>query len=163
MADELSTSRRIVYGVPLGVALRGVGVGTVGLGACVIGAVLLAKFWPSRAIGVALGLLVGLGAVLSLVVLGAGVLRVMGRGARLVIDEDGFLNATGPATGVRRAAWRDVRKVQADGRFVSVDIAGGRRSLIRTGPLDVGTKELALQLRARLNRSHGYRPLSPPE
>lgn len=157
----MNTRERVVYRVPVAVALRGVGFGAVGLGACVVGLAVLLSVDPPRPVTIGTGLLLGLAAVLSLVVLGAGVLRVAGRGMRLVLDEDGFTNATGPGSSVRRAAWKDVRKVQTDGQFVSVDLAGGRRSLIRTGPLDVAPKELARQLRARLNRGHGYRPLNP--
>jgi hypothetical protein len=53
-----------------------------------------------------------------------------------------------------------VRKVQADGPVVSVDLAGNKQSLIRTGGIDADPRELARELRARLNRDRGYRPLS---
>lgn len=162
MADtgSVDTTGRVVYTVPIAVALRGVGIGAVGLGLCVVAVSVMLAMDVSRPIAVAVGLLLALGAALSLVVLIVGALRLFGRGPRLVLDADGFLNATGPGTGVRRAAWRDVRKVQTDGRFVSVDLAGGKRSLIRTASIDVGPKELARQLRARLNRGHGYRPVT---
>jgi hypothetical protein len=159
---DVDSNGRIVYTVPVPVALRGVGVGAVGLGVCVVAATLVSAVDLSRALTVALWLLLGLGAVFALVVLVAGLLRLAGRGVRLVLDEDGFVNATGPGAGVRRAAWKDVRKVQTDGQFVSVDLAGGKRSLIRTSTIDVQPKELARQLRERLNRGHGYRPLTPP-
>lgn len=152
----------MVYGVPVPVALRGVGFGAVGLGACVVAASILLAVKPPRPVMWAACLLLALGALLALIVLGSGIMRLAGRGARLVLDEDGFVNASGPGAGVRRAAWKDVRKVQTDGHFVSVDLAGGKRSLIRTAALDVEPKELAQQLRARLNRGHGYRPLTPP-
>lgn len=152
----------MVYGVPVPVALRGVGFGAVGLGACVVAASILLAVNPPRPVMWAACLLLALGALLALIVLGSGIMRLAGRGARLVLDEDGFVNASGPGAGVRRAAWKDVRKVQTDGHFVSVDLAGGKRSLIRTAALDVEPKELAQQLRARLNRGHGYRPLTPP-
>lgn len=158
----VETSERVVYGVPVPVALRGVGFGALGLGACVLAAVVLLAVDPSRPITVAAGLLLALAAVLSLIVFVAGILRLAGRGARLVLDADGFVNAGGPGSGVRRAKWKDVRKVQTDGRFVSVDLAGGKRSLIRTTSLDVEPKELARQLRTRLNRDRGHRPVTPP-
>jgi hypothetical protein len=69
-----------------------------------------------------------------------------------VLDQDGFLNATGPGAGVRRAAWRDVRRVQSDGPVVSVDLAAGRRSLIRTAAIDVEPRELAREFRRHLAR-----------
>lgn len=151
--------------MPVPVALRGVGYGAIGLGVCAVAAIGLLAVDPPRPVAVAVALLLGLGAALALLVLGSGVLRLFGRGARLVLDEDGFINASGPGSGVRRARWKDVRKVQTDGSFVSVDLAGGKRSLIRTSSLDVDPKELARQLRVRLNRGHGYRSvtLHPPE
>lgn len=163
MADTggVDSTVRTVYTVPIPLALRGVGFGALALGVCVVAATVLLALDLTRPVTVAVGLLLALGAALALVVLMVGVLRLFGRGLRLVLDADGFLNATGPGSGVRRAAWRDVRKVQTDGRFVSVDIAGGKRSLIRTSSLDVEPKELARQLRARLNRGHGYRPVTP--
>lgn len=160
MADDVQTSDRVVYTVPTAVALRGVGLGAVGLGLCVIGGAVLVDRDPGRGALIGVGLMLALAAVMSLIVLLSGVLRLMGRGARLVLDEAGFVNATGPGTGVRKASWKDVRKVQTDGRFVSVDLAGGRRSLIRTNVLDASPRELARQLRARLNRGHGIRPLN---
>lgn len=100
-----------------------------------------------------------LAAVVSLVVLVVGVLRVFGRGTRLVLDDDGFVNATGFGRG-RRVPWRDVRKVQTDGAIVSVDLSGGRQSLIRTASIAVEPRVLARELRGRLNQDRGYRPLS---
>lgn len=160
MAEDVQTGDRVVYTVPTGVALRGIGLGAVGLGLCVIAGVVLIDRDPGRSAVIGVGLILALAAALALIVLLSGVMRLVGRGARLVLDEDGFVNATGPGTGVRRARWRDVRKVQTDGRFVSVDLAGGKRSLIRTNVLDASPRELAQQLRARLNRGHGIRPLT---
>lgn len=159
MADDVQTSDRVVYTIPTAVALRGIGLGAVGLGLCVIGGTVLIDRDPGRAVTIGVGLMLLVAAGMALIVLLSGVMRLMGRGARLILDEDGFINATGPATGVRRVRWRDVRKVQTDGRFVSVDLAGGKRSLIRTNVLDASPRELAQQLRARLNRGHGIRPL----
>lgn len=90
-----------------------------------------------------------------------GALRALGWGARLVLDDDGFLNATGPRAGVRRVPWRDVRKVQADGPIVSVDVAGNKQSLIRTSSLDIEPRALARELRGRLNTDRGYHPIKP--
>ncbi|HEX6196528.1 MAG TPA: hypothetical protein VFZ37_11495 [Jiangellaceae bacterium] len=159
MAEDVETSDRVVYTIPTAVALRGVGLGAVGLGLCVIGGTVLIDRDPGRGTMIGIGLMLIVASALALIVLVSGVLRLMGRGARLILDEDGFTNATGPGTGVRRVRWRDVRKVQTDGRFVSVDLAGSKRSLIRTNVLDVTPRQLAQQLRARLNRGHGIRPL----
>jgi hypothetical protein len=147
-----------VYRVPTGVALRGIGVGTIGLGLCVVGASILGAAEPSRAVVVGVGLVLGLLALLALTVLVLGVLRLVGFGARIELDDEGFLNATGPGAGVRRAVWRDVRRIQADGPVVSVDLSAGRRSIIRTGVLDVETRELAREMRARLVRGDPARP-----
>jgi hypothetical protein len=160
VADDVRTSDRVVYTVPTAVALRGIGLGAVGLGLCVIGAAVLLDRDPGRGTTIGVGLILAMAAGLALIVLLSGVFRLMGRGARLVLDEDGFVNATGPGSGVRKVRWRDVRKVQTDGRFVSVDLAGGKRSLIRTNVLDAAPRELAQQLRAHLNRGHGIRPLN---
>jgi hypothetical protein len=140
----------VVYRVPTGVALRGIGVGTVILGLCVVGVSVLRAVEPPRAIVVGVGIVLGLAVVLSLTMLIVGLLRLLGRGARVVLDEEGFLNATGPGAGVRRGHWRDVRRVQSDGPVISIDLAGGRRSLVRTSMLDVGVRELAHELRRHL-------------
>ena len=141
-----------MYGVPTAVALRGIGVGTVILGLCVIGASILRAAEPPRAVVVGVWIVLGLLGILSLIVLVVGLLRLVGRGARVVLDADGFLNATGPGAGIRRGRWRDVRRVQSDGPIISIELAGGRRSLVRTTTLDVGPRELAQELRRRLNR-----------
>ena len=145
----------VVYRVPTGVALRGIGVGTLILGLCVVGVSVLRALEPVRAVVVGVGLVLGVMALLSVTMLIVGLLRLIGRGARFVLDDDGFLNATGPGGGVRRGVWRDVRRVQSDGPVISIDLAGGRRSLVRTNMLDVGPRELAQELRRHLipNRS----------
>lgn len=147
-----------VFRVPTGVALRGIGIGTIGLGLSVVGVSILGAAEPSRAVVVGVGLVLGLLALLAFTVLVVGVLRLVGVGARVELDDEGFLNATGPGAGVRRAAWRDVRRVQSDGPVVSVDLSEGRRSIIRTGVLDVQTRELAKEMRARLVRRDAARP-----
>jgi hypothetical protein len=145
-------SEAVVYRVPAAIALRGVGVGAVILGLCVVGVTVLRAVQPARAVVVGVGIVLGLLAILSLTMLTVGLLRLIGRGARVVLDDRGFLNATGPGGGVRRAAWRDVRRVQSDGPVISIDLAGGRRSLIRTSMLDAGPRELAQELRRHLTR-----------
>lgn len=150
---------RTVYGPPTQLAIRGVGVGAAGLGLVTIAlTVVLAVDLPGWLQAVLLVLL-ALAAAVSLVILLVGVLRVLGRGTRLVLDDDGFVNATGFGVG-RRVPWRDVRKVQTDGAIVSVDLSGGRQSLIRTASIDVEPRVLARELRGRLNRDRGYQPLS---
>jgi len=153
---------RTVYGPPVGLAVRGVGVGAIGLGLLtIVASLVFAADLPAWLRVVAM-VVCAVAAVLFAVVLVVGVLRVFGRGTRLVLDDDGFVNTTGFRLGVRRGAWRDVRKVQTDGSYVSIDLAGGRQSLIRTTVLDVEPRTLARELRSRLNDDRGYRPLTPP-
>ncbi|MFW6090861.1 MAG: hypothetical protein ACODAF_03245 [Actinomycetota bacterium] len=148
----MESDRRVVYTVPTPVALRGVGVGTVGLGGCIIATSVLLAIEPARPVAVAVGLVLALATALALLVLAVGVLRLVGRGTRLVLYEDGFVNATGPGVGVRRVAWQDVRKVQIDGRVVVVGLAGGKQSQIRTAALEIGPNQLARELRDRLGQ-----------
>jgi hypothetical protein len=150
---------RTVYGPPTQLAVRGVGVGAAGLGLVTVALTVLLAVDPAGWLRGVLLVLLALAAVVSLVVLLVGVLRVFGRGTRLVLDDEGFVNATGFGFG-RRVPWRDVRKVQTDGAVVSVDLSGGRQSLIRTASIDVEPRVLARELRGRLNRDRGYRPLS---
>lgn len=153
---------RTVYGPPVALAVRGIGVGAVGLGVLTIGtSLILAADLPAW-LNVAALTILGVASLLCLVILLVGVLRVFGRGTRLVLDDDGFVNTTGFGLGARRGAWRDVRRVQTDGTFVSIDLAGGRQSLIRTTALGVEPRSLARELRTRLNDDRGYRPLKAP-
>ncbi|TDD72350.1 hypothetical protein E1262_03325 [Jiangella aurantiaca] len=150
---------RTVYGPPTQLAVRGVGVGAAGLGLVTVSVTIVQAADPAGWLRAALLVLLALAALVSLVILLVGVLRVFGRGTRLVLDDDGFVNATGFGVG-RRVPWRDVRKVQTDGAIVSVDLSGGRQSLIRTAAIDVEPRVLARELRGRLNQDRGYRPLS---
>ncbi|PSL05199.1 hypothetical protein CLV30_10464 [Haloactinopolyspora alba] len=154
---------RTVYGPPTAVAVRGVGVGAVGVGVLTIAlSLLLAADLPTW-LTVAAVVLIAVAGLLCAVVLVVGVLRVFGRGTRLVLDDEGFTNTTGYRLGARRGAWRDVRRVQTDGSIVSIDLAGGRQSLVRTSALGVEARPLARELRKRLNDDRGYRPLTPPK
>lgn len=150
---------RTVYRPPTQLAVRGVGIGAAGVGlVTIVFSLILDADLPGWLAGIVGTLLVLVG-LLALLILTVGVLRVFGRGTRLVLHDTGFVNTTGFGLGARRAAWRDVRKVQADGSIVSVDLAGGRQSLIRTSAIDVEPRVLARELRTRLNQDRGYRPL----
>lgn len=149
-----------MYRHPAAIAMRGVGVGATGLGLSVVAVSVVAAIdMPSWMRTTSVVVLAAI-ALVSFIVLTVGALRALGWGPRLVIDDDGFLNATGSRSGVRKVAWRDVRKVQADGPVVSVDLAGSKQSLIRTSALDVEPRELARELRSRLNTDRGLRPIS---
>lgn len=151
---------RTVFRPPIALAVRGVGFGAAALGVAVVGVSLATAFDLPGWLRTTLLAVFAVVAVVALVVLVVGVVRALGWGTRLVLDDSGFVNATGPGAGVRRAAWKDVRKVQADGPVVSVDLAGDRQSLIRTSSLDVDPRALARELRARLNQDRGYTPLN---
>jgi hypothetical protein len=152
-------SDRLVYGTAPATAARGVGVGAVGLGVVVLSALLVAALSPPAWLGVALAVVLGVAAVVLLVVLGTALARLAGRGPRLVVDEEGFDNRTGLRVGVRRATWREVKHLRAEGRTLVVELRDGRQSLIDSRVLDVPPPDLADDLRRRLDRGHGYHPL----
>ncbi len=152
-----------MYRAPAALGVRGFGFGAAGLGLSVIGATLVGAADPDGALGAMSWAGLAVFAAVSLVFFATGLVRVAGLRGRLVLDDDGFVNATGPGAGVRKVAWRDVRKVQTDGSVVSVDVAGSKQSLIRTAALDVDPRELARELRSRLNRHRGYTPLGTAE
>lgn len=154
---------RTVYGTPTALGVRGVGFGAAGLGLITIALSIVVAIDLASWLRITLLVVLGVLAAAALLVLIVGLLRVSGRGTRLVLDDDGFVNSTGFGIGVRRGRWRDVRKVQADGPIVSVDLAGGKQSLIRTTAIDVEPRVLARELRSRLNTDRGYRPLTLPE
>lgn len=151
-----------MYRAPLALGVRGAGVGAIGLGSTVVGTAVTVAGDPNGAVRIMAWTVLAALALGSLTILVTGVLRATGLRTRLVLDDDGFVNATGPGVGLRRVSWRDVRKVQADGTVVSVDVAGDRRSVIRTAMLEVSARELARELRSRLNRNRGYTPLRAP-
>jgi hypothetical protein len=153
----------VAYYPQTGLAVRGIGLGATGLGLTTIATSLVLTIEPAGWLSVALLAPLGLVGLLSVTVLTVGILRAFGRGPRLVLGTDGFINATGYGLGPRRGAWKDVRKVQADGPFVSVDLVGGQQTLIRASVIDVEPKLLAQELRTRLNKDRGYRPLSQPD
>lgn len=154
---------RTVYATHAALGIRGVGFGAVGLGLVTMCLSLVIAADLSGWLSVTLVTVLALVGAIAFLVLIVGILRVSGRGTRLVLDDEGFVNATGFGAGVRRGRWRDVRKVQADGPVVSIDLAGGKQSLIRTTAIDVEPRLLARELRSRLNNDRGYRPLTLPD
>lgn len=99
-----------------------------------------------------------------LVTLGLGgrlLLRLAGRGPRLVLDADGYTNTTGRPP--RRVAWADVRRlaaVTAGGRLLLVaDLADGRTSVVLLRRLGYHAPVVEQAMRERLNAAHGYSPL----
>lgn len=150
--ERLDAVSRTVFRPSPALAGRGVGVGAVALGASVVGITLIAAGGVSGAARLALTVAAIAVGILGLVVFVVGIVRLTGGGTRLVLDDDGFLNATGPGAGVRSGRWADVRKVQTDGSVVSIDLAGGRQSIVRTRALGIDSRELARELRTRLQR-----------
>jgi hypothetical protein len=143
---------RTVFRPSPALAGRGIGVGAIALGIAVAGYTATAATGVSGAARLALIIAAAVVGVLGLVVFGVGIIRLTGGGTRLVLDDDGFVNATGPGAGVRTGRWTDVRKVQTDGSVVSIDLAGGRQSIVRTRALGIDSRELARELRTRLQR-----------
>lgn len=150
--DRLGDVSPTVYRPSPKLASRGIGAGAVALGIAVVGYSLIAWSQISGPLEAVLTVLVALVALLGLVVLVVGVTRLAGGGTRLVLDDEGFRNATGPGAGARSGRWADVRKVQTDGSVVSIDLAGGRQSIIRTRALGINAATLARELRTHLQR-----------
>jgi len=95
--------------------------------------------------------------------LGARVLlRLTGRGPRLVLDADGYTNTTGRAP--RRVSWSEVERlsaVTAGGRMLLVgDLAGDRTSVVLLRRLGANATVVEQAMRDRLNVANGYSPLS---
>lgn len=143
---------RTVYRPSPALAGRGIGVGAIALGVAVVGYSLIDASDAEGAAQVVLTILAVLVALFGALVLVVGIVRLAGGGTRLVLDDDGFRNATGPGAGARSGRWSDVRKVQTDGSVVSIDLAGGRQSIVRTRALGIDSRDLARELRTRLQR-----------
>jgi hypothetical protein len=148
-----------VYATAPASAVRGLGLGFVGLGFVVLISLPLLAAEPPRWVSVVAVIVLGLWTLMMLVVMGTALVRIAGRGPRLVVDAHGFDNRTGMRVGVRRATWPEVKHVRAKGRTLIVELTDGRQSLIDTSLLAVPPADLAADLRTRLNAGHGYRPL----
>lgn len=133
----------------------------------VVTAVLVVLFVLASVSGVgwlrALVLVPGAVAVLVTLALGLRVLvRLAGRGPRLVLDPDGYTNTTGRAP--RRVRWSEVRRlaaVTAGGRLLLVaDLADGRTSVVLLRRLGAASSVVEQAMRDRLNAANGYSPLT---
>lgn len=143
---------RTVYRPSPALAGRGIGVGAITLGVAAIAFTLIVSTSVEGAVKAVLMIAAALLGLYGAVVFVVGIVRLAGGGTRLILDDEGFLNATGPRSGVRSARWADVRKVQTDGSVVSIDLAGARQSIVRTRALGIDSRELARDLRQRLRR-----------
>lgn len=89
-------------------------------------------------------------------------LRAVGRGPRLVLDEDGWTNTTGRAP--RRIAWSQVRRLSAvteGGRMLLVaDLADGRVSTVLLRRLGHPGPVVEQAVRDRLNAASGLTRLT---
>jgi hypothetical protein len=148
-----------VYATAPASAVRGLGLGFVGLGFVVLISLPLLAAEPPRWVSVVAVIVLGLWTLMMLVVMGTALVRIAGRGPRLVVYAHGFDNRTGMRVGVRRATWPEVKHVRAKGRTLIVELTDGRQSFIDTSLLAVPPADLAADLRTRLNAGHGYRPL----
>ncbi len=107
-------------------------------------------------------LVLAVGAVL--VTLGFGlrvVVRLTGRGPRLLLDDDGYTNTTGRPP--RRVSWAQVERlaaVTAGGRLLLVgDLADGRTSVVLLRRLGTSAPVVEQAMRDRLNAANGYTAL----
>lgn len=149
----------VVVAPPPGAVLRALGVAAVLLGATVIGwTVIVAALDPSWVRTILAVVLVLLGTVAA-VLLVNGAVRLLGKGPRLVLEADRFVNHSGWASGVRSAAWGDVVKVHEERADLVLTLADGRTSRIRTAAIGADASALVRELRDRLNKGHGYRPV----
>lgn len=89
------------------------------------------------------------------------VLRLAGRGPRLVLDEQGYTNTTGRAP--RRVEWVAVRRLAAvtgGGRLVlEAALADGRTSTVLLRRLGSAPTAVEAAMRERLNTANGYTEL----
>lgn len=135
--------------------------------AAVLTAALAALFVAAGALGVEwLRVLLLVLVVLGLVVtVGLGLrvlLRAVGRGPRLVLDDEGWTNTTGRAP--RRVEWSQVRRLSAvteGGRMLLVaDLVDGRASTVLLRRLGRPGPVVEQAVRERLNESHGLTRLT---
>jgi hypothetical protein len=128
------------------------------------------------AVGVLVLLLAGLVAVLSLpsTVLTVGMvlaalavvlLAVVAVRRAVVVrfDDSGYTVRLVRGAGVRQAEWRQVEDVVAatvaGQRCVVLRLRDGRTTTVPVAVLAGGSEDFVADLRGRLNRGHGYRPL----
>jgi hypothetical protein len=141
---------RAVLGASTPAALRLLGLGLVGLGLVTIALLVV------RAVGADLPVVVAglavLGAACGAVVVVAAV-RLLGRGARLVLGPDGFDNRTSPSVGARRASWSAVQELRVERGLVVLRLDQGRRSVVNPAPLGMTADALAARVRPYLGRA----------
>jgi hypothetical protein len=141
------------------VVVRLMGVALVGVGVLVVVWVALAGLagLPGRVL--AGGLAVAALLLVGLLGLAAAVRR------RPVVDLDdvGYRIRFVRGAGVRQARWREVEDVAAvtvaGERCVVLRLRDGRTSTVPVGVLAGRTEDFVQDLRAHLDRGHGYRPL----
>jgi hypothetical protein len=142
---------------PFIVRLTGFGLGAVGALVLLLAGVVLVASLPSGVLTV--GLLVALAAWL-LVVVAAVVLR---RRVVVRLDDAGYRVRLVRGAGVREARWKDVEDATAPtvagSRCVVVRLRDGRTTTIPVDVLKGSADAFVQDLRAHLDRGHGYRPL----
>jgi hypothetical protein len=153
----VNASDRAVYATAPAAGVRALGLGLVGLGFVVLISLPLLAAEPPQWVSVVATIVLALSTLTMLVIIGTAVARIAGRGPRLVLDADAFENRTGVRVGVRRATWREVKHVRAHGRTLVIELTDGRQSLVDTSLLATPPRDIAADLRDRLNASRGYR------
>jgi hypothetical protein len=86
-----------------------------------------------------------------------GLVFVLGRRRRLVLDVDGFQNHTARRGQVRAARWTEVSDVRrAAGGSLLIALTDGRVSQVGTALLDGRPADIETAIRLRLDAAHGY-------
>lgn len=146
---------------------RLLGIGLVGIGLAVLLVVALALLFSvpgvvTLAMWVVLVALLALGLALGLL---SGLLASR-RAAVVTFDDVGYRIRYVRGTGVRQAEWRQVEDVAAATvagvRCVVLRLRDGRTSTVPLGVLAGRPEDFLRDLRAHLNRGHGYRPAPKP-
>ena len=149
---------RYRFAAPFLVRLTGVGLVGVGVLVLLLLAVVLVLSLPSAVLTV--GLLVAVVGSLGLL---AG-LWLLRRRDVVLLDETGYRVRWVRGAGVRAARWKDVEDVTTatvtGQRCVVLRLRDGRTTTVPVDLVSGSVDAFVQDLRAHLNRGHGYRPLT---
>jgi hypothetical protein len=142
--------------------VRLVGLALAGVGVLVLLLTVLAVTVVRRDVG-GTGVLVGLAVAL---VVGLGALAVVRRTVVVRLDDSGYQVRLVRGAGVQRAGWTEVEDVAATtvagDRCVVLRLRDGRTTTIPVDVLAGSSDDFVRDLQRHLNRGHGYRPLAGP-
>jgi hypothetical protein len=148
------TVGRVVVPASTPIALRGLGVSAILLGAVLIAALAAASLLDGSARTFVLALLVVAGVPLIGAVL-TQVLRLLGWGARFVHSRDGFENHTSLfGVGRRSAAWTDVTGLREVTDVLMIEL-GDKRSLVDCRVLGRTPQSLGDEIRPYVGKPFG--------